>query len=135
MNSHIFNLIKMKTRYFKLFRRGLVSNQDNNFLKNKINSAIRKARLNFYHSAFQKCNNNIRKTWDTIWNILSITKNKKTVKCLLFNNIEHVDAHNIAKIFNEYFSKVPNTLNSNIPPSDTDPLSYVNLLPMKNVRL
>ena len=126
MNSYLFNLIKMKSRYFKLFRRGLVSNQDNNFLKNKINSAIRKARLDFYYSAFQKCKNNIRKTWDTIRNILSITKNKNTVKCLLFNNIEHVDAHNIAKIFNEYFSKVPNTLNSNIPPSDTDPLSYVN---------
>ena len=125
MNNYLLNLIKLKSEYFKSYRRGLISVDENNRLKNKITMEIRKAKKNYYYKMFDKFKSDLRKTWDTIKSILDVSNNKNTIRCILFNNVEYIDELSIAHIFNCYFGEVASNLESNIPHSSFDPLSLI----------
>ena len=125
LTTEIFNLIKLKSTYFTLLRRNLISFSLNNSLKNKINSVLRKAKSDYYLKIFDFYKSNLRKTWKLIRDILSFTENGKAIKTILFNNTEYIEDIDIANIFNDYFCNIPVTLDANIPPSTINPLDHV----------
>ena len=98
MNNYLLNLIKLKSQYFKSYRRGLISVDENNYLKNKITMKIRKAKKFYYFRMFHKFKSELRKTWDTIKSILDLSTNKNTIKCIMFFNVEYMDELSIAHI-------------------------------------
>ena len=69
MNPWFTPCIKKLVRnesYFGLLRIGAITKQENNQYKNKIKSAIDKAKIAYYHQLFNKNVNNMRNTWKTI---------------------------------------------------------------------
>ena len=128
MNNYFLNLIKLKSQYFKSYRRRLISVDENNYPKNKIEMKIRKAKKCYYFRMFDNFKSDLRKTWDTIKSILVVSNNKNTIKCILFNNVEYIDELSIAHIFKSYFGEVASNLESNIPYSSFDPFSLISTM-------
>ena len=74
---------------------------------NYLNQCIRSAKKGFYHNEFSKYKNDIRKTWDTLKEII----NKKTFKsdfpwCFAQEGVEITGFKIIADKFNEYFTEI-----------------------------
>ena len=74
---------------------------------NYLNQCIRSAKKEFYHNEFSKYKNDIRKTWDTLKEII----NKKTFKsdfpsCFVQEGVEIACSKIIADKFNEYFTEI-----------------------------
>ena len=121
----LLNLIKQKSDSFQLYRRGLISVRQNNLIKNKITSAIRNSKRDYYRNTFQKFRNNMHKTWSTISSVLQTSQNKNTIKAILFNNVEITDEFDIAHLFNNFHTRVATELESNMPASNIDPLNLM----------
>ena len=125
ITNEILDLVNLKSTCFTMLRRNLISQSFNNFLKNRINSTLRKAKTNYYRRKFNYFKTNLRKTWDMIRHVLSLTKNRNTVKAILFNNTEVFDELEISNLFNNFFCNIPLELDNSIPAPSIDPLRYV----------
>ena len=125
INTYVSNLIKAKSLYFNLCRAGVVTFSENNSFKNRVNSIIKKTRREYYRNVFNMNLNNAKKTWEIIRKLSNTKLEKKIVKKLFFNNIEYNDPINIAESFNTYFSNIAEELDSEIPNSALDPISFL----------
>lgn len=87
--------------------------------RNLIVDLIRKSKKQHYQKYFIENSNNIRKTWDGIKTIISISKMKSTVPTSLkINNKINNNPVDIANCFNNYFSTVGVKLQNKISPSN-----------------
>ena len=101
-----------KTRY----------NNFNRILKKAINEAKNK----YYSNEFSKYRDNLKKSWETINQILN--RDKKSSQCptqILVNSEKITDKQKIAEKFNTYFATIGETLASNIPNSNTSYENYI----------
>ena len=130
INKSLRDLINAKSKYFQLYRMGLVNGLENNRFKNKVKSIIKKAKKLYYVRAFQSSKNNLKFTWKLIRDLISEGKLNKTIKSIFLNNIEYNTDLEIANAFNTYFSNVALDLDRNLPASAVDPISY---LPPRNL--
>ena len=95
-----------------------------------LNRCIRTAKKEFYHNEFNKYKNDIRKTWDTLKEII----NKRTFKsdfpsCFVHEGVEITDTKNIADKFNEYFTEIGPKLAKSINTANKAPFnSYLTTL-------
>ena len=62
ITSSILSLIKQKSDAFQLYRRGLITMRENNVIKNKINSAIRSSKQQYFKFKLIKFKNDMQKT-------------------------------------------------------------------------
>ena len=124
--NNLKKLIEAKSKYFQLLRLNLVTVQENNLFRNKVTSLIRKEKFKYRKNLFLKCKGDLIKTWNLI--NLTLSKNIKSnkIKEILFNNVIYENDLDIANIFNNYFCSIGSDLDSLIPASSIDPLSYVN---------
>ena len=99
-SSEIKNLVNLKSDTFKLCRLGLVSQQVNTSVKNRLNSKIRSEKRRYFNRVFSQCMNNLKETWKNLKHLMSQTNNYKTIKSLIVNNVETFDDVSIANIFN-----------------------------------
>ena len=125
MNDYVSRLIKAKSLYFQLRRTGVISCGENNSFKNRVNSLVKRAKIRYYRNLFDKNMKNAKKTWDLIRKLSSTNLDNRLIKRIIFNNIEYNDPKDIAQAFNSYFSSVASELNSKIPTSNIDPISFL----------
>ena len=77
---------------------------------------IRKAKQEYYHVLFEKYKNDIKKTWETIRNVInSDTNNKSFPKYFNIDDIPINDSKEIANHFNKYFIEIGPRLAREIP--------------------
>ena len=70
----------------------------------------------------------IAKTWNIINNLTSYKVNPKNLfSKIIHNNVAYYDEEAIATVFSDFFSSVSANLIHNLPSSNIDPLSYLNL--------
>ena len=89
-----------------------------------LNRCIRTAKKELYHNEFNKYKNDIRKTWDTLKEII----NKKAFKsdfpsCFVHEGIEITGTKNIADKFNEYFTEIGPKLAKSINTANKAPFN------------
>ena len=90
-----------------------------------LNHCIRAAKKEFYHNEFNKHKNDIRKTWDTLKEII----NKKTFKSDLPSRFIHegtevIGLKNVADKFNEYFTEIGPKLAKSIDTANKAPFNH-----------
>ena len=125
ITTNIFNLIKLKSWYFKLLKLGLLSKEQNNSLKNKICREILLSKRKYYEKCFENCQSDLKKTWKLVKSALGCSLSNAQIKSILHENIEYFDDQIIADLFNSYFSNVAQTLDSSLPHTNLDPLEYL----------
>ena len=90
--------------------------------RNKLTSILHKAEKQHYDNLFDANKNNIKKSWELISEII----NKKKPQNIIPKFTDNDDDKSIADKFNRFFVNVGPSLASKIPPTDVDPLSYLN---------
>ena len=114
--------------YFKLYRRRLISREENNFYKNRCHSAIRQAKRNYFHRYFTNYKNDMRKYWRGIRNLIGKTDGRDggRIECIKINDCKITDEANFANGFNSHFSTVARRLANELPPADNiSPVSQI----------
>ena len=109
---------------FKLSSKGRIDRNIYTQFRNLLTKQIRDAKATYFNNQFDKCKNDIRKTWKIInSNTRKKVKNGQTIICENENVIANEDVPN--KFIN-YFSNIANTLVSEIPQVDVSAQSYLN---------
>ena len=124
LTTNLKKLIRAKSSYFKLLQLNLITIEENNRFKNKVKAIVFRCKLNFFRSYFERNRNHIRNVWSMIRKLANLQSSSSNIKTLIFNNIELTNNSDIANAFNEYFTSIPNILESALPSSNIDPLFY-----------
>ena len=125
VTSRIRKLINLKSNFFKFYKMNIVSKETNNKIKNKIHKIIEKSKIIYYKNLFYRHKNNVSKTWNVIREILGPGTVRRSCTKLISNDREITNNSEIAEIFNDYFSQIATALDSSLPNSPIDPLTYV----------
>ena len=93
---------------------------------NLYNQVLRRAKQKYYNDKFIENSSNIRKTWETIRELIGKQKNKIYIPDYFRNGEALISGDkNIADGFNDFFSKVGPDLAEKIEPSTCDFSSYL----------
>ena len=123
--SELEVLVKQKSLYFDLLKIGAITKEENNRFKNRVKSNLEKARCSYYKNLLSKNMNNAKSTWKTLNFLMGHSTTSKSIKTIIYNNVEIIENAEIAEIFSEIFYNIPINLNNKISPSSIDPTSYV----------
>jgi exonuclease III len=124
----ILNSIRVKSKYFKFYRLGLITKEINNEYKNSLNNVIRNAKRKYFCELFEANKNNLKKSWQGINHLMGRGRNNRTpVRSLNVDDTLLSTEQDIANAFNHYFSTVADELEIKIPASDNvSPCSQIN---------
>ena len=125
ITREIKRLLVLKSEYFKLLQFGIVSRAENNRFKNKIKSLIAKSKSSYFNNYFTRNKANLKKTWNMIKVLISQNLNNKSIKRIIWDNNEFSNDIDIANAFNQFFCNIGSDLDSYLPDTNFDPLSYV----------
>ena len=93
----------MKSMYFKQYRDGLISKEENNRLKNRLNKEINHDKKSYYLNLFANSKNNMKKSWKELHSLLG-TNNKDNSAENIFDeaNSDLEKLHTVNR-FNDFF--------------------------------
>ena len=115
--------IDHKFRLFRLYKSGHIPLVYYNYFKNRVTCMLRRAKCEYFTSKFNRCNGNPRNTWKLLNTITSRgMSNKQSPDEVLVGGDKIDNPREIADAFCEYFSKVGENLEANIPTVSTSPL-------------
>ena len=93
---------------------------------NIYNKTVRKAKLLYYDAKFKEYSHNLRKTWETLREILGIQKNRINILDFFRHGGQTIEgSKNIADGFNDFFSNIGPELANHIQPSTTEFSSFL----------
>ena len=129
INTTILRKIKHRNDLFSRKK----ADPDNNFLKsaynrfrNSVNRDIKTSKQKYYNSYFVNCQNNVKKTWKGINELISSrAKTPIKVSQIKTNDAYIDDPTMIANSFNNFFVNVGPNLDKEIPKTPISPLSYL----------
>jgi exonuclease III len=94
--------------------------------KNKLRHILKTAERNFYQSELRKNQNNMRKSWALIKDIINKNRKKpQQIPKLTINGKSCEDSQEISNAFCKFFTNIGPILDSKIPTSNINPLSYI----------
>ena len=117
------NRIKIKDKLAKLYNKGRLSKEIYTGFRNILNTQLRKAKANYFHSEFTKYQGNTKKTWEIINSNIKKSFRDKTINLKEDENTIQLDA--VPNKFIDYFSNIASQLVSEIAPSDRNAESYL----------
>ena len=117
ISNGILNSINRKNKLYKKYikcnnevTKPLLYNEYKS-LKNHITELIRISKKSHYANYFIENNNNLRKIWDGIKELVNIKpKNSESINCILYEGKNLTDPKKIANSFNTYFSTIADDL-------------------------
>ena len=113
VSESLVRKIKIKSNLLKLSTKGIVDRDIYTRFRNSLTTQLRQAKASHYDKEFDKCEGNVKKTWNIInANIKNRIKNNK-ISIQEENRI--LDSSELPNKFNNYFSNIANELVSNIP--------------------
>ena len=127
-------LQKSSKRKQKLYDKFLKSKTEENEKKYKAYKSLfkilkEKSKKIYYSRKLDSCNQNLKKTWDTIKEVTGKTKTFKNniPKRMVIEGIETFDEEKIANGFNKYFIEIGPNIASSIPTSSRDFKQFMNV--------
>ena len=94
--------------------------------KRNLNNILRQAKRDFYHSQLELANNNMKKTWSILQDLIGTRGARpRGPESLLINNVSVTNPEQIAHEFNLHFSSIGRKVASALPPSDVSPRSLM----------
>lgn len=121
----LLNSIKRKNKLFKDMKLGMVTEHQYKTYRNCFNATIRSAKQLYYNRLFSSFRVNVKKMWQTV-NKITKKASCKQNKITLVNDNEIVsDDKIVAEKFNKYFTNIAKKLESDLPKSSKDPMTYL----------
>ena len=126
----ILQLVKTKCYYFKLTKLGLFDIEYYKSYKYYVFSLIRKSKQSYYENIFRDSRNDMKRTWSTIRDLLGSSKNLNSIDKIVDCDLEYSDHHDIANLFNIYFTSIGPEIGNSIPTNNFIPTTHI--LPNQN---
>ena len=120
--------IKLKSMYFKQYRDGLITREENNRLKNRLNKEINHDKKLYYLNLFANSKNNMKKSWKELHSLLGTNNRENSVENIFNNANSDQEKLNIVNKFNDFFTNIGSTLASQMPVSTNSaifPTDYI----------
>ena len=114
--------IKMKSNYYKQYRNGFITREENNRLKNRLNKEINQDKINYYKNFFANSKRNMKKSWNTLHSLLGTHNNNNSTNKIFGDASTNSDKLNIVNKFNDFFAGVGNSLADQMPDSLNPPI-------------
>ena len=127
-NKELWCLLHKKDRLNKIFLQKNNTKAKETYIKvkNQYFHLIKRKKKEYYKNKFTNYQNNIKKTWQTINEILGRSKyNTNKINCLSKAGKDIYKPIEIANTLNEHFSTVSSKLISQLPPSTTKYQDYL----------
>ena len=86
--------------------------------KNTLTKILRLEKRKYYSNQFELYKHDIKNTWKVLKQAMNISKKKSNISKIRFENQVVDKPHDIANIFNTYFSTIGENLARNIPHTD-----------------
>ena len=126
LTSGLLTSIKRKNNMFKELKLGRVSQQEYTVYRNKVNALLRLTKRKYYIDVFSSFRKSTKKQWQTINSLSNKTKrNKSNISSIVHEDKIFTKKVDIANVFNNFFADIPTKLESKLPPSVYDPISYL----------
>ena len=118
VTNFILKMIKKKNKLYKKFCNSRLRSDERKFklFRNKVINELRKSRQNYYQEILQHNKNNIKRTWQTI-NELIGKKKDRFPSSFQDNGEIFTDPVDISNKFNEYFVNIGESFSRKIPRS------------------
>ena len=121
MTTGLIKSIKYKHRlYTKYINKPTEQNKHKyTTYRNKLTTLLKEAKSKYYKDKFDHAKHDVKKTWKIIKLILNNnTGSRKSDTKLNHEGRQVNDPHEVADIFNNYFTNIGPSLNSKIPQTD-----------------
>ena len=125
LSKAILLSIKTKSKNYKLFKLGFVSELYYKRYRNLLTTVIRKEKQSYYFRAFSVCNNSVKNKWKLINKLLSAKSKSGVINSITVGNTEFCNSLEISNQFNNFFSTIADKVDAKIAPSKYDPLNDV----------
>ena len=110
-------LYKQLTKENNPIEKMLISNKHKKY-RNLIVTLLRRSKANHYNNYFEQNKQNVKKTWDGIRSILSVTKKNPTkIDHLNYNGKIATNNAEKANVLNDFFTNIGKNVEKNIPKS------------------
>jgi hypothetical protein len=102
----------------------------------KIHSKTRRAaKRAYFNDKFNDIKHNSKETWKLLNSIIKKKASDNNINELNYNGKTLTSNEDICKAFNDFYSHVGTTQAATIPPTDTDPMSFLRGLPPESLFL
>ena len=116
--------IKIRDNLAKLYKKQRIDKKIFTDFRNLLNRQIRDAKETFYNNKFEENKGNIKKTWDTINNVIK-TNSKINQEIIINEDNNEVHKNDVPNKFVNYFTNIADKLISELPSSNTSATSYL----------
>ena len=122
LNGEVLRLMRARDQvHKKAVKSGLTCDwKEYKHLRNRVTSANRKARRNYFSNKLNENRSNPRAFWNILCSVLPSKSNRSVINKLVVNDKELTNKKDIANSLNEYFTTIASTLLGNRPSSDTE---------------
>ena len=94
-----------------------------NLFRNRVNNELKKSKKSYYNAYFEKCKNDIKKTWMGIKSIMNSNSSSSKISQLNINGKIFNSPAGIASQFNNFFVSVGSNMDNDIPKVPPDRMS------------
>ena len=115
MTSELILSIKLKSKYFKLYRSGRISKQLNNQMRNNVNNKVKESIEKYLQNMFNLNWSDIKKSWTELSLLLGRKKPRTSKKELVVEGTTITADIQMVEAMNEWFASVGSTLDSQLP--------------------
>ena len=117
MNSLLLNCRAFKQRLFRLKKTCNSPESEHRYrqYRNQYNRAVRKSKINNYHSLIRAAGKDSKKIWQTIKSVIGMKSEQNKVEFIEVDGERVSGSTNIADSFNKYFSTIGEKLKPDIP--------------------
>ena len=119
--------IKKKNRLDKLSKQIPTLSRENEYkeYRNLLKKLLKNAEVKHYQDLFEKYNNNLRKSWQVIRQLINGHSQRLPQTRFKHNDSDISDPSLVAHYFNEFFVNIGRSTAAKIPHKDKNPLSYL----------
>ena len=98
---------------------------DLSYMDNFVNTAVQRAKVNYYTDRFQRSENDLKRTWNDLRRLVSLGGKRSEVIHVRREGTLVTNPKEVARLFNEYFGSIADRVEALLPESSQDPLAYV----------
>ena len=87
-----------------MMRNGVISREENNRIKNEVNHMVNKAKHNYFMNSLKAYQNNMRKSWKLLHDLMGKKKSKTEIMKIWDENNEIEDSQEIVNKFADFLA-------------------------------
>ena len=114
VTNETIQLSRQKSNYFKMKKNGIISEEENNRLRNKLNKKILKEKKRYYQNLFENSRNNMKKSWSIIRKLTGANSAKSNFDQIFDEAPSSENCSDTLNRFNDFFSSIGENLAADI---------------------